>query len=114
MAWAWIIASILGVVALICFAQYRGARATYTPLANRQPERRAVGGVPLGMEAIDLDSVNSAARRNESLERGHTNWTNRGGIAAATDVAPMADDETYAKRFHTAFIKDKKHKDQTS
>lgn len=109
--WGWIIAAVVGVIALVCFAQYRARSRTYTPLSNRQPERRT-REVPLGMEAIDMDSVNRAARRNESLERGHTNWTNRGGMAAATDVPPMADDETYAKRFHTAFIKDKKHKDE--
>ena len=49
------------------------------------------------------------ARRNESLERGHTNWTKkRGGFflgGAEVEVKPWADDETYARRYHAAFKK---------
>ena len=60
-----------------------------------------------------MSVVNAANRRNESLDRGQTNWTNRGHMAAATDVAPMPDDQTYAARFHAAFLKDTKDtKDQ--
>ena len=51
----------------------------------------------------------STARRNESLERGQTNWTKkRGGFflgGAELDVKPWADDETYARRYHAAFKK---------
>lgn len=106
--WGWIIGGILGAIALIAYIQYRAGNGTYKPLSSRQPERAPQRDVPLGMEATDMKVVNDANRRNESLERGQTNWMNRGSMSAATDVPPMADDETYAKRFHAAFIKDKK------
>lgn len=106
--WLWIIGGVVGLIALIGCFQYRARSGTYTSLSSRQPARRPHRSVPLGMEATDMNVVNDANRRNESLERGQTNWMNRGAMEAATDVPPMADDETYAKRFHTAFIKDKK------
>ena len=108
--WGWIIGGLLAVIGLISFAQYRRQSGTYRRLSGRQPARRISKDVPLGMEATDIDSVNSVNRRNESLERSHTNWT-RGSrtrsASADTDIQPLADDETYAKRFHTAFLKDK-------
>lgn len=109
MSWQWILgAALLGVV-VISVLQYRAARGHYRPLSTRQPERRAPGKPELGMEAIDMAEINRTQRRNESLERAHTNWTRRGSgtNAAETDIQPLADDETYAKRFHTAFMKNK-------
>ncbi|MCX7560029.1 hypothetical protein OS190_10665 [Sulfitobacter sp. F26204] len=94
---------VIGVVA-IASLQFRAQRSTYKPLASRQPARRQ-SDVPLGMEATDLDAVSRTNRRNESLERGQTNWLTAKGFfgRADTEVAPLADDETYAARFHTAF-----------
>ena len=109
--WAAILIGLALGVAAIGYRQHRARRGIYRPLATRQPQRRAAPQATLGLEATDMGVVNAAARRNESLERGHTNWTFRGGLSAATDVAPMADDETYAARFHAAFMKDKgKHR----
>lgn len=113
--WGWIIAGILGLVVLISFYQYQSQRGTYRALSNRQPARKVSKDVPLGMEAMDLDAVNAAARRNESLERSHTSWTRKGGLlngAADTDIQPLSDDETYAKRFYAAFMNNKP-KDRT-
>ncbi len=91
-------------IGLICLRQYRTANSQYRPLASRQPERRE-STVPLGMEATDLEAVSRATRRNESLERGQTNWLNKSGFFGRTDTdpAPLADDETYAARYHAAF-----------
>ena len=103
--WLWTFGAIgAGVVAVIFIAQYRAAQGTHRPLSQRQPAQREQN-VPLGMEAIDMESLSAANRRNESLERGQTNWLRKGGFfgAADTDVAPWADDETYAARFHAAF-----------
>ena len=105
--WGWIIGGVVGGIALIAYVQHRAQAGIYRPLASRQPERPKTQDVPLGMEAIDMTQVNNVARRNESLERAHTNWTNRGGLRASTDVPPMADDETYAAKYHAAFLKDK-------
>ncbi|UOA15072.1 MULTISPECIES: hypothetical protein [Sulfitobacter] len=107
--WGWTAAIVLGGIAAIAFVQHRMQRGRHVPLSQRQPPRAETGKVPLGMEATDLDVVASAARRNESLERGHTNWTKkRGGFflgGAELDVKPWADDETYARRYHAAFKK---------
>ena len=95
----------------ICARQYRAQRGIYKPLTSRQPTRKDTGEIPLGMEALDLDHIRATTRRNESLERGNTNWTTRrGGFlkgTADTDVAPLSDDETYSARFHAAFHSDK-------
>ncbi|KIN60799.1 hypothetical protein Z945_1778 [Sulfitobacter noctilucae] len=106
--WIWALAAVVVVVAGICLSQYRAANAQHRPLASRQPERREVT-VPLGMEAMDLTEVSRTNRRNESLERGQTNWLGRNGFfgRADTDVAPLADDETYAARYYDAFQKTK-------
>lgn len=113
--WGWILAGIVALIAGIGFAQHRSQRGTYRPLASRQPQRPQRGETPLGMEATDLETVTRAARRNEALERAHTNWTRKDGStfrfgsdAADTTIDPMPDDETYAKRFHAAYMKNKK------
>ncbi|MEP3688781.1 MAG: hypothetical protein ABJN05_16990 [Sulfitobacter dubius] len=107
--WGWTAAVVLGGIAAIAFVQHRMQRGRHVPLSQRQPPRPETGKVLLGMEATDLDVVARAARRNESLERGHTNWTKkRGGFflgGAELDVKPWADDETYARRYHAAFKK---------
>ena len=108
--WGWIIAGTVAVIALISFYQYQSQRGTYRALSSRQPERRVSKDIPLGMEAIDLDAVKATTRRNESLERSQTSWSRKGGLlsgAADTDIQPLSDDETYAKRFHTVFMNNK-------
>jgi len=108
--WGWICCGVMGAVVLISYVQHRAASRTYRPLTSRQPARRVTADVPLGMEATDIAAVNRVTRHNEALERSHTNWT-RGSrtqaAAADTDIQPLADDETYARRFHTAFMKNK-------
>lgn len=106
--WLWLLSLVIAGGALIAYMQYRAQRGTYRTLASRQPERRT-REVPLGMEALDLDEVSRATRRNESLERGQTNWLSTKGFLgrADTDVQPLADDETYAARYYSAFQKDK-------
>lgn len=102
---------VLTAAAAICAVQYRAATRVHRPLSQRQPTRATPRETPLGMEAIDMAEITRTNRRNESLERAHTNWTSRDrSMAAATDVQPLADDETYAARFHAAFIKYKKDK----
>ena len=83
------------------------------PLAARRPSREELGqikeDVPLGMEAIDIDYVEQMARRNDALERanGVHAGKNVGMLRrAATFVAPMPEDETYAARYHRAFHKE--------
>ncbi|MEM6305668.1 MAG: hypothetical protein AAF744_13195 [Pseudomonadota bacterium] len=82
---------------------------SYRPLASRQPARATEEAPELGTEALDLAEVARIQRRNEALERGHTNWTRGrsvlGSAAADTYIAPWADDETYAKRYRTAYQK---------
>ncbi|MFT6673996.1 MAG: hypothetical protein ACJAVM_000167 [Sulfitobacter sp.] len=109
--WVWIMAGIIAGVAVIGYGQYQRQKGQYRPMSQRQPARRTSDKTPLGMEALDLAAVARTTRRNESLERGHTNWTRKGSgflsASAETDIQPLADDETYAARFHTAFQKDK-------
>lgn len=104
--WGWII-GLTGAAALtaICVLQYRSAASTHRPLSERRPQPRNDSDVPLGLEAIDMETLSEANRRNESLERGQLNWLRSGGFfgRADTDVAPWADDATYAARFHAAF-----------
>ena len=106
--WVWLLAFLIFGVAAVAVLQYRAQARTYRPLASRQPERQ-VREVPLGMEGLDLDSVSRTNRRNESLERGQTNWLNKSGFfgRSDTEIAPLADDETYAARYYDAFQKDK-------
>jgi hypothetical protein len=104
----WIALALIAVVALLIWSQHRAARQIHRTLASRQPERRRQD-VPLGMEGLDLDEVSRTNRRNESLERGQTNWLTKGGFFGRpdTDIRPLADDETYAARYHAAFHKNK-------
>jgi len=90
-------------VAVIAWLQYRVQAGGYQPLANRKPASSYDGTTPLGMEATDLDVVERAQRRNESLERASTSFTRGKFGRDALSVRPWADDETYAKRFHAAF-----------
>lgn len=112
MSWGWIIGIALVAVVGISYAQYRAQAGTYRSLSSRQPERAESGPRPLGTEALDLEAVQRTQRRNESLERAHTSLTRRKGRfssleSADTDIQPMADDETYARRFHAAFQRNK-------
>ena len=106
--WVWVLGAALVAVAGIALSRYRAATPQHRPLASRQPARRETT-VPLGMEAMDLTEISRTNRRNESLERGQTNWLNRSGFFGRTDtdVAPLADDETYAARYYDAFQKTK-------
>lgn len=109
--WLYALGAALLAVVVISALQYRAARGVYRPLSTRQPERRGGGKPELGMEAIDMAAVRQTQRRNESLERAHTTLTRRGS-AAETDIAPLADDETYSARYHAAFHS-KKNKDRS-
>ncbi len=88
-------------------------RGPRQPLAARQPSRDEMGqtrAVPLGMEALDMKVVDAANRRNDALERAtgvfHRRNLHRSGIASAnTSIDPMTDDETYAERYYSAYIK---------
>ena len=104
----WAIIGCLSALAVVVWVQYRLTRNVYRPLSSRQPERREQD-VPLGYEGLDLKEISRTNRRNESLERGQTNWLGNKGFFGRpdTDVQPLADDETYAARFHDAFFKDK-------
>ena len=108
--WSWLLLAVLAGLGLVLWAQYRAASRVHRPLASRQPERRT-REVPLGYEGLDLEEVSRANRRNESLERGQTNWLSNKGFFGRpdTEVLPLADDETYAARYHAAFQKDKDH-----
>lgn len=101
-------AALLGVLVVIA-QQYRAARGTYRPLSRRQPQRRVANTPELGMEAIDMTEVRRTQRSNESLERVNDPWSQRRGGSRTVDtsVDAMPDDETYAKRFHAAFMKNK-------
>ncbi len=82
-------------------------RGPRRPLSARQPER-ADRSTPLGMEALDLDTVERVNRRNNALERvtGVRASARRSGRfthVADLTVPPMVDDETYAARYSQAF-----------
>jgi hypothetical protein len=88
------------------FAPFR--REPRKPLAYRRPDLDAPERPPLGMEAIDMSVVQSAQRRNASLERVSTLFTSRRQFGsfmenADADVARFNDDETYAARYHRAY-----------
>lgn len=109
MAWEWILGAALVAVAGIAALQYRTARGQHRPLAQRQPQRQTPNTPDLGMEAIDMAEIRRTQSRNDSLERPQTLWGFGQGTrnTASTNVQPLADDETYAKRFHAAFMKNK-------
>lgn len=81
------------------------------PLATRRPDRDEMGQVattPLGMEATDLTLIDRVARQNDALERTHTIGGRRSGSFTArtsTHIDPMPEDETYAARYYSAYIK---------
>jgi len=87
-------------------------RGPRRPLATRQPGRDEMGqvrDVPLGMEATNLDLVDQVNRKNDALERtsalaGQKRGTGSFTAAASTRIAAMPDDETYAARYHRAYI----------
>jgi len=83
------------------------------PLAERRPARDEMGQnrtVPLGMEATDLTMIDRVNRRNDALERVAGLQGRKGAFGsflagASTQVDPMPEDETYAARYHRAYIK---------
>ena len=81
------------------------------PLAARRPGRDEMGQNhprPLGLEATDLALIGRVTRRNEALERTTSIGMRRTGIFerhASTHVDAMPEDETYAARYHRAFMK---------
>lgn len=110
--WPTILSAVIVGVAVVALLQYRAQKGTYRPLASRQPDARAPQqDLPLGMEAIDVTSVNRVNRTNAALERTSVDWIkgrqNNATRTGADSIEPMPDDETYAKRFHTAFMKNK-------
>ena len=85
-------------------------RTPRRPLAQRQPTFEKMDDVPLGMEAIDMSVVDAANRRNASLERVNTFFAPKRSMGsflehAETRISPLADDETYAARYHRAYNK---------
>ena len=115
----WSIAGLFALITLISLRQYHAGKNTYRPLSSRQPEPAFKPDErELGTEALDLKAVARVNRRNESLERGHVNWTRRSAgflrpgsqrtaLDADTDIDPWDDNEKYAARFHAAFQKGK-------
>ena len=89
--------------------QYNARRGTYRPLSSRQPAQRQQQAPELGMEAIDMAEIRRTQRSNESLERTNNIWSQRNGAAGGLDIKidGLTDDETYARRFHAAFMKNK-------
>ena len=82
------------------------------PLSTRQPRRDTRGDVPLGFEAIDMSVVDAVNRRNAALDRVGTFFGVRRSFGsfletAETHVDPLADDETYAARYHRAYNRKK-------
>jgi hypothetical protein len=113
--WLILLGAVVAVVVLIAYLQHRAQRGVYRTLASRQPPRRKKEKAPLGMEAIDLNAVARTTRKNESLERGTTNWMRSRmgffGSHADVNIEPLADDESYAARYYAAFQKDRKKDD---
>jgi len=79
-------------------------REPHRPLAYRQPQLRE-RDVPLGMEATNMDVVDAASRRNQSLERSAK--LGSFGNYAETPIRAFKDDETYAKQYHRLYDKKK-------
>jgi hypothetical protein len=112
--WLSVLIGVIAGVAGVSFLQYRAQKGTYRPLSSRQPSlgsNETERDVPLGMEEIDMQSVNRVNRRNAALERSNMDWIKGRGKnqikTAADGIEPLPDDETYAKRFHSAFMKNK-------
>lgn len=97
---------------LLSFLSTPFRRGPRRPMATRQPGRDEMGQVrevPLGMEATDLDLIDRVNRRNDALERSSTvagQGRSKGSFtaAASTRITPMPEDETYAARYHRAYI----------
>ncbi|MEM8979823.1 MAG: hypothetical protein AAGD04_10085 [Pseudomonadota bacterium] len=70
------------------------------PLSASQPARPDTT-TPLGMEATDLSLVQKTNRKNDALERVMT--FSEKGANAAGHVAPLADDESYAAKYHRLY-----------
>ena len=98
----------LGVLAVVA-RQYMAARGQYRPLTNRQPARTDKHTPELGMEAIDMAEIRRTQRNNDSLERVTHLWGRKSGLSGGIDISvdAMPDDETYARRYHAAFKKQK-------
>lgn len=95
----WFLMVLVGIVALIWLRQERRVGKT-RPLAARfaadRPKPRA-----LGTEAIDIDGFKGDMKRNAALgECPESAYCDGDGLQ--THVSPVADDETYAARFHAA------------
>jgi len=84
---------------------YPFRRQPRRPLAARRPECEISGSVPLGLEETDLSLINDVTRRNDALERPISSGARRGGpVQSSLAVRPMPEDETYAARYHRAFL----------
>lgn len=62
----------------------------------------------LGLEAIDIAAFNRVVAENSGMAKvtGHNRWKWHSHTAAHSQPpVPLADDETYAARFHNAFGK---------
>ncbi|MEL6452954.1 MAG: hypothetical protein AAFQ19_17000 [Pseudomonadota bacterium] len=91
---------------------YPFRRRPRRPLADRRPGRADLGqerATPLGMEATDLSLIDRVSRQNDALERtalvGRPGQGGSFAAAASTKIDPMPEDETYAARYHRAYIK---------
>ena len=82
-----------------------------------RPEAPVEDEVPLGLEAVDMSVVEEAARRNQALDRTNgfragpqNRFTSFAQNADARAVVSLGEDESYARRFYSAFLtrKDKK------
>lgn len=94
---------------MVVILQHRRASRTYRPLSQRQPQMERDPKPELGMEAIDMTEINRTTARNESLERTSNAFSRGRDKTSAANMAiqPMADNETYARRFYAAFMKNK-------
>ena len=90
-------------------------RSPRVPLSARRPDVTGAATQTqhpstLGLEAIDMDVVNAANRRNDALERvAGAGWTGNKGAneGRATYVPPMPEDETYAATYHAVWNRKK-------
>jgi hypothetical protein len=96
---------------LWAFVSYPFRRQRRKPFAARRPGRDEMGqvrSVPLGMEATDLTLIDRVSRQNDALERSHPIGQRRSGLLGArtsTHIDAMPEDETYAARYHSAYLK---------
>ncbi|MEM6889452.1 MAG: hypothetical protein AAF636_15090 [Pseudomonadota bacterium] len=95
---------------IISFPFRRGPRRPLSAYQPQVPEPRET--VALGLEAIDMQLVKNVQKRNFALERVSAfRVPSRRRISflenVDAEVSPLADDETYAARYHSAFIEKK-------